>query len=104
MNIMELLAERRNFYIKNPHLGPRHLELLEQIGLYDHRGTALTVTEAMKLGVGSPATAHRAIDELEFAGLIRKVTHKDDIRTKYLLLDAKGWKYFKRLQKLTEAA
>jgi DNA-binding MarR family transcriptional regulator len=103
MNIMELLAERRNFYIKYPQLGPRHLELLEQIGLYESRGKALTITEAMKLGVGSPATAHRAIDELEFAGLIRKVFHKDDIRTKYLLLDIKGWKYFKRLQKLTEA-
>jgi len=103
MNIMELLAERRNFYIKHPQLGPRHLELLEQIGLYDHRGNALTITEAMKLGVGSPATAHRAIDELEFVGLIHKVSHKDDIRTKYLMLDAKGWKYFKRLQKLMEA-
>lgn len=104
MNIMELLAERRNFYIKNPHLGPRHLELLEQIGLHDHRGTALTVTQAMKMGVGSPATVHRAIEELEYVGLIRKVSDKDDIRTKYLLLDVKGWKYFKRLQKLTEAA
>jgi DNA-binding MarR family transcriptional regulator len=102
MKIIELLAERRNFYIKHPQLGPRHLEMLEQISLYDHRNKALTVTQAMKLGVGSPATAYRVVEDLEFASLICKVPDKDDIRTKYLLLDTKGWKYFKRLQRLME--
>ena len=104
MNIMELLAKRRNFYIKHPQLSPRHLELLEQIGLYESRGAPLTVTEAMGMGVGSPATAHRLMDELEFTGLIHKLHPKNDIRTKHLVLDNNGWKYFKRLQRLMEAA
>lgn len=99
-NLIKLMKARHDFYVKYPGLGATHLHLLERIGIRDGENNPLTVTEAMKLdAVASPATIHRAMDDLEFVGLINKFHAKGNIRTKYLVLGKNGWRYFRKVAK-----
>ena len=69
--------------------------LLTSIGLYNHAGTPLTVTQAMKLEqLASPATLHRKLDTLLAHGYITMEYEGKNRRTKYLTPTHKANTYF----------
>ena len=72
-------------------------KVLELIALAEMHATPLTVTEAMFLNVGSPATVHRKLDQLRELGLIEQTFKGQNRRTKYLVLTAQACSHFEKL-------
>lgn len=103
--LMKLMKTRHDFYVKYPELGATHLHLLEHLAICDQAGMPLMVTEARSLSaVASPASISRHLNDLEVCDLIQKIYGPDNNRDKYLCLTARGMAYFKRLNKVMEAA
>jgi DNA-binding MarR family transcriptional regulator len=99
MKIFKLLNARRKFYEMYPDLGPKELELLEQVAIFEKSIYPLNITEAMQMGfTGSPASTHRYLDKLRAHDLLK--IKKPNGRSKFLHLGTKGQKYFNSLEKL----
>lgn len=76
-------------------------EILDRIAIACNANLPLSVTKIMSIqGIASPATIHRKIDDLLREGLIYHMQKDANRRTKYVVLTAKGEKYFKDLGEL----
>jgi DNA-binding MarR family transcriptional regulator len=75
-------------------------KLLELVAMAEHCDQKMTVTQAMRLNLASPATIHRKIDDLLHQGYITFEFVGQNRRTKYIALTKKTTKHFDELGKL----
>jgi hypothetical protein len=79
--------------------------LLERIVIADFMGTAMTVSQAMRLShIASPSTLHRRLDFLQSEKLIDLVFHGINRRTKYLVPLPKTDRYLAHMGQLIQEA
>lgn len=91
---LTFLQTKAHYYLP---CDPLAEKLLELIALAEKNTTPLTVTEAMFLNLGSPATLHRKLDQLRELGLVEQTFKGQNRRTKYLVTTGATRRHFEKL-------
>lgn len=83
---------------KFPAMSPLSKLIFDQIALNEAKGNPLTVRQMISCShIASPATLHKHLSYLRKSGYVLASEHKDDKRTKYLVLSELGHQYLDAL-------